>query len=94
MYHAGCLGLALLRGLSLLSSGSSSSSPGVGGAVDACCQTSTVGQLEGLNRKLLLLEDNYLGKVGVWGGGGGRAEGEGGEVGGVGRGYRFGHACV
>jgi membrane protein involved in colicin uptake len=104
---AGCLGLALLRGLSTLSSGaamppppaaaaaaaaaaaisagdsaigagdsaggglvlhSNSSSGGAvhgehSGSRDAACQTSTAGQLDGLNRRLLLLEDSYLSKV-------------------------------
>jgi hypothetical protein len=49
--------LALLRGLSLLASGNN------GVTADVSCQTSTIGQLEGLNRKLLLLEDSYLSKV-------------------------------
>jgi hypothetical protein len=54
---SGCLGLALLRGLSLAASGSPTA--------EASCQTSTAGQLDGLSRKLMLLEDSYLGKVGV-----------------------------
>lgn len=53
----GCLGLALLRGLSLIASGSSTA--------DASCQTSATAQLEGISRKLLMLEDGYLEKVGV-----------------------------
>ena len=40
----GCLGLALLRGLSLLAAGSNGSSGG-GRAVDVSCQTNTAGQL-------------------------------------------------
>jgi hypothetical protein len=58
----GCLGLALLRSLSLAASGSPTA--------EASCQTNTAGQLDGLSRKLLLLEDSYLGKVreraGMW----------------------------
>jgi hypothetical protein len=67
---AGCLALALLRGLSALTTSSSRSislitgtSSSSGSGIDAACQTTTAGQLDGLNRRLLLLEDSYLSKV-------------------------------
>lgn len=51
---AGCLALALLQALS---------ASGGATTVDSGCQTSSAGQIEGLGKRLLQLEDSYMAKV-------------------------------
>lgn len=54
MRPAGCLILALVQALANTAGAAS---------VDNGCQTSTLGHVEGLNKRLLHLEDSYMTKV-------------------------------
>eukprot|EP00878_Enallax_costatus_P044610 GHUV01053297.1.p1 GENE.GHUV01053297.1~~GHUV01053297.1.p1 ORF type:complete len:158 (+),score=54.46 GHUV01053297.1:1170-1643(+) len=50
----GCLGLALVQALATTAGASTT---------DSSCQTSSIGHVEGLNKRLLQLEDSYMTRV-------------------------------